>query len=343
MTVLQEGKGKLIGWRDPDEQRDWVRQHKSRELKDKRTSAAEAVRTLINDGDFLAMGGFGHIRVSMSIVYEMIRQKKRGLKMAGKTAVHDSDILIAGGVVEEIEVAYTFGHELRGLSPASRRAAQTGRLKVIAETSNAGYQWRFLAGMMGLPFIPSRNLLGTDTFERSSAKVIEDPWTGRPICLIPAAYPDVVAIHVPRCDKFGNCQIDGSVVEDFELARCARKLIVTTEQIVDEEVIRSKPDATVIPFFLVDAVVEVPHGSHPCLMPYRYYFDEDHIGEWLSVSVSDQGVTEYFDKYVHSTKDFVAYLELIGGAAQLEKLAKIERYEAPVELPWVKARRKGGE
>ena len=343
MKILEEGKGKLIGWRDPDENRQWVLEHKSRKLEDKRMTAARAVESFVTDGDFLAMGGFGHIRVSMSIIYEMIRQKKRHLKMAGKTAVHDADILIAGGVVDEIEVAYTFGHELRGLSKASRRAAQTGRLKVVGETSNAGYQWRFLAGMMGLPFIPARNLLGTDTLAHSSAKVIDDPFTGRPICLIPAAYPDVVAIHVPRCDKYGNCQIDGSVVEDFELARCARKLIVTTEKIIDEEEIRAKPHATVIPFFLVDAVVEVPFGSHPCLMPYQYYFDEEHIGEWLNVSKTDAGVEEYFRKYVHSVRSYAEYLELIGGAQQMDKLARIELYEAPVELPWVNARAKGGD
>jgi 3-oxoacid CoA-transferase subunit A/glutaconate CoA-transferase subunit A len=341
--VLQEGKGKLIGWHDPDENRRFVLENKSRQLKDKRMSATEAVSRFVADGDFLAMGGFGHIRVSMSIIYEMIRQNKRHLKMAGKTAVHDADILVAGGVVDEIEVAYSFGHELRGLSHASRRAAQAGRLKVVAETSNAGYQWRFLAGMMGLPFIPSRNLLGTDTLEHSSAKVIEDPFSGKPICLIPAAYPDVVAIHVPRCDMYGNCQIDGSLVEDFELARCARKLIITTEKIIEEEEIRNRPDATVIPFFLVDAVVEVPGGAHPCLMPYQYYFDEEHIGQWLSLSKTDEGVAQYFDQFVYSTVDFSEYLELVGGAAMLEKLAKIERYELPVELPWVKARPKGGE
>lgn len=281
MGILEEGQGKLLGWRDPDENRAWVLHNKSRKLVDKRISAEQAVATFVKDGDFLAMGGFGHVRVSMILVYEMIRQKKRHLKMAGKTAVHDSDVLIAAGCVDEIEVAYTFGHELRGLSPASRRAAETGKLKVISEISNAGYQWRFLAGMMGLPFMPSRTMLGTDTLRQSSAKVVIDPFSGKPVCLIPAAYPDVVMIHVPRCDKYGNCQIDGILVEDFELARCARRLIITTEQVVDEQEIRDHPDRTVIPFFLVDAVVEAPFGSHPCLMPYLYYFDENHIAEWL--------------------------------------------------------------
>ncbi|MDD5309018.1 MAG: CoA transferase subunit A [Deltaproteobacteria bacterium] len=342
MKILEEGKGKLIGWRDPDENRQWVLEHKSRKLEDKRMTAADAVTRFVNDGDFLVMGGFGHIRVSMILIYELIRQGKRGLKMAGKTAVHDSDVLVAAGCVDEIEVAYTFGHELRGLSPASRRAAESGKLKIAGEISNAGYQWRFLAGMMGLPFMPSRNLLGTDTLKHSSAKVVEDPFSGKPICLLPAAYPDVCFIHVPRCDKYGNAQIDGIMVEDFELSRAARKLVITTEEIVDEDFIRETPDRTAIPFFLVDAVVEAPFGSHPCLMPYKYYFDEEHIGEWLSVSKTDDGVKQYLDKYVFGVADFAGYLEKIGGRAQLEHLARVEHYQEQMRAPWVDARKDGG-
>lgn len=326
MSLLKEGKGKLLGWRDPDENREWVFRNKSRKLLDKRMTAAEAVEKFVADGDFVALGGFGHIRVPMSLIYETIRQEKRDLKLAGKTAVHDSDVLTAAGCVSEIEVAYTFGHEIRGLSPASRRAVESGKVKVCSEISNAGYQWRFLAGMMGVPFIPTRNMLGTDTLEKSSAKVIEDPFSGKPVCLVPAAYPDVAMIHVHRCDKYGNCQIDGALVEDFELARCARKLIITTEEVIDEEVIRDHPDRTSIPFFTVDAVVEVPYGSHPCLMPYMYYFDEHNIAEWLQKSKTDDGVKEYLDKYVYGVKNFEEYLEVAGGKKRMEHLGKVENY-----------------
>ncbi len=339
MKVLQEGGGKLLGWRDPDEQRAWVHENKTRELVDKRCTVAEAVSRFVKDGDYLASGGFGHVRVGMAVLYEIIRQRRRHLKLAGKTAVHDADLLMASGCVDEVEAAYTFGHELRGLSPGSRRMVQTGRVKVVAEISNAGYQWRFLAGMMGLPFIPARNLLGTDTLRHSSAKVIEDPFSGKPICLLPAAYPDAAFIHVQRADKFGNCQIDGSVVEDLELSRCARRLIITAEKIVDEEVIRAQPDRTAIPYVVVDAVCEVPFGSHPCQMPLDYFYDEEHIAEWLSLSRSDQDVAEYLNKYVFSTPDFGAYLAKVGGDAQLEKLRRIERYEEPMVAPWRNAER----
>ncbi len=327
MNILQTGQGELIGWHDPDEHRAWVAAHKSRALQDKRTTVREAIAQYVPDGALIACGGFGHIRVSMAAVYEIIRQRKRDLTFCGKTAVHDSDVLIAAGCVNRIEVAYAFGHELRGLSPASRRAVEGGRCRVVAEISNAGYQWRFLAAAMGLPFIPTRVMLGTDTLAHSSAQVVEDPFSGKPIALLPACYPDVVLMHVHRCDKYGNCQIDGIAVEDFELARAARRLIVTTEEIVDEDVIREHPQRTIIPYYLVDAVIEVGYGAHPTLMPDRYYFDEAHIGEWLRFSKTDEGAAEYFDRYVYGVEDFAEYLELIGGKDRMEHLRRVEHLE----------------
>jgi 3-oxoacid CoA-transferase subunit A/glutaconate CoA-transferase subunit A len=338
IKIIQEGTGELIGWHDPDEERCWIQQNKSRDLRDKRMTVKEAVDGFVQDESFIAFGGFGHIRISMAVVYEIIRQHKRGLVMAGKTAVHDIDLLIAGGCVSKVEVAYAFGHELRGLSPAGRRAVETGQCEVVAEISNAGYQWRFLAGMMGVPFIPTRSMLGTDTLKRSSAKVIQDPWSGKPVCLVPAAYPDVAIFHVPRCDCYGNAQIDGILVEDFELARAARRVIVTTEEIVDSQTIRSEPCRTVIPFYVVDAVCEVPYGAHPTLMPYRYFFDEDHIGEWLALSRTVAGAEEYLEKYVHGVCCFEDYLELVGGIQKLNYLKRVEQLLEPVSAPWIKSK-----
>ncbi|MGQ9568431.1 MAG: CoA transferase subunit A [Anaerolineae bacterium] len=330
MEVLAEGKGELLGWHDPDENRQWVRENKSRALVDKRMTVQEAVQRFVHDGDYVAIGGFGHIRIPMAVLYEVIRQGKRNLAIAGKTAVHDIDILIGGGCVSKVECAYAFGHELRGLSPAGRRAVESGRVRVVAEISNAGYQWRFLAAAMGLPFIPARNLAGTDTFERSSAKLVRDPWSGKPIVLLPAAYPDVALFHVPRCDRYGNAQIDGILVEDFELSRAARRVIISTEEVVDEEAIRANPRHTVIPYYVVDAVVEVPFGAHPTEMPYLYFFDEEHIREWLRLSTTDEGVQEYMERYVFGVRDFEEYLERVGGIRKMNLLRRIEQYRAPL-------------
>ncbi len=341
MEILGEGQGDLIGWHDPDEAREWVLNNKSRELKSKLMTAAEAVSSFVHDGDYIASGGFGGIRVSMSIVHEIVRQGKRNLAMAGKTAVHDLDILVAAHCVDRVEVAYCFAHEMRGLSPASRRIVEDGRCKIIAEISNAAYQWRFLAGMMGVPFIPARSMLGSDTIKDSSCKIVRDPFSGNPIALIPAAYPDVAFIHVHRCDIYGNAQIDGTVVEDLQLSRCARRLIITTEEIVDSQLIRTEPWQTKIPFFVVDAVVESPYGSHPCQMPLKYYFDEGHLAEWLDTYRTREGTERYLDTYIRGTGSFEEYLKLCGGLSKLHYLVRRERLLEPMTAPWRKSGKNG--
>ena len=319
--------GELIGWHDPDENRQWVRENKSRKLADKRTTVADVIRNYVPDGSLVAMGGFGHIRIPMALIYELVRQRKRDLTVIGKTAVHDIDILIGGGCVSRVEVAYAFGHELRGLSPCGRRAVESGQVKVTGEISNAGFQWRFLAAAMGVPFMPARSMLGTDTLKHSSARVIDDPWSGKPIALVPACYPDVALFHVHRCDRFGNAQIDGIMVEDFELARASRRLIITTEKIIDHEEIQHEPWRTVIPFYLVDAVIEVPFGAHPTEMPVTYYFDEEHIAHWLEVSKTPEGTAQYFDEYVFGVPDFDAYLEKVGGSRKLAHLKNVMKLQ----------------
>ena len=330
VEILAEGEGELLGWHDPDENRAWIRDNKPRGLIDKRMSVQEAVQRFVRDGALLAMGGFGHIRIPMALIYEIVRQGRRDLVVAGKTAVHDIDVLIGAGCVSKVECAYAFGHELRGLSPAGRRAVEVGQVKVVAEISNSGYQWRFLAAMMGVPFIPVRTMTGTDTFGKSSAKMVRDPWSGKPVTLVPAAYPDVALFHVPRCDKYGNAQIDGILVEDFELARAARRVVISTEEIVDEEDIRRDPRQTVIPFYVVDAVCEVPYGAHPTHMPYQYYFDEGHIREWLNATKTEEGTQEYFEKYVFQTANFDEYLEQIGGLRVLTQLKQVEQLRSPM-------------
>jgi 3-oxoacid CoA-transferase subunit A/glutaconate CoA-transferase subunit A len=190
--------------------------------------------------------------------------------------------------------------------------------------------------MMGIPFIPTRSMLGTDTLKHSSCKVVKDPFTGKPITLIPAAYPDVAFIHVHCCDMYGNAHIDGTTVEDIELSRCARRLILTTEEVVRDEVIQREPWQTKIPFFVVDAIVEVPYGSHPCQMPGMYYYDEEHVAEWLNLSKTVEGTEEYLQKYIYGVEDFDDYLKLCGGVEKLNYLKKREFLREPMIAPWKK-------
>src|SRR5205814_9273550 len=154
------------------------------------------------------------------------------------------------------------GLEARGMSPHARRVVESGEVECV-EWSNYTLAVRLKAAAMGLPFLPARSLLGTDTFRHSAAKVIECPFTGEKLVALPALYPDVAAIHVHESDRYGNCRIRGTTVADLDLARAAKKLIITCERLIPGDEIRQDPTRTVIPFWCVDAVCEVPYGSYP--------------------------------------------------------------------------------
>lgn len=330
MTVVKdEVSSRLYGWEHPDKMREYRQKHKSFAKKDKRTTLAEAVSRGVKDGDYIAFGGMGSVRNPIAAVHEIIRQKIGNLTIGTKGSQHDWQLLAAAGNVTKAEVAYGFGDEVRGLSRPARAAAESGRLKVLSETTNAGFQWRFTAAMKGLSFYPTRSSLGTDTLHYSGSKTITDPFTNEPVELLPACYPDVVIIHVHRADRYGNCQIDGNIAEDIELAHAGKFVLITAEEIIHDEVIQKDPALTKIPYFVVDAVVEIPYGSHPNQVPGNYSFDEDHWQEWLDASVTDEGVKQYFDTYVYGTEDHYTYLEKIGGVRVLRELEKIEKKLAP--------------
>jgi hypothetical protein len=191
---------------------------------------------------------------------------------------------------------------------------ESGRVERCVEWSNAAITWRFKATSIGVPFIPTRSMLGTDTLKYSAAKVVECPFTGDPICLIPALILDVGLIHVHRADKYGNAQIDGISGFSAELARSSKRLIISAEEIVDNEVIRQQPDRTIIPYYLVDAVVEAPFASHPGEMSYLYRRDEPQIREWVQASLEPESTQDYLDRYIYGVSDHQEYLELMGEA-----------------------------
>ncbi|RST60037.1 CoA transferase subunit A [Siminovitchia terrae] len=329
-TIVKEGvSSKLYGWEHPDKIREYRKNNKTFAKKDKRTTLQEAVSRGVKEGDYIVFGGMGSVRNPIAAVHEIIRQKIGNLTIGTKGSQHDWQLLAAAGNITKAEVSYGFADEVRGLSLPTRRAVESGRLKVLSETTNAGFQWRFTAAMKGLSFYPTRSSLGTDTLHYSGSKTIIDPFTNEPVELLPACYPDVAIIHVHRVDKYGNCQIDGNIAEDIELAHAAKFVLITAEEIVHDEVFSNRPDLTKIPYFVVDAVVEVPYGSHPNQVPSLYSFDEDHWQIWLDASISEEGVEEYLEEYVHESKDQYEYLEKIGGVRVLRQLERIEKKLAP--------------
>jgi glutaconate CoA-transferase subunit A len=172
---------------------------------------------------------------------------------------------------------------------------------------------------MGVPFLPTRVMLGTDTLKYSSAKVIECPFTGEKVALLPALILDCGIIHVHRADKYGNCQIDGISGFAAEMARASKNLIISAEEIVDTEVIRAAPDRTIIPYYLVDAVVHAPFGSHPGEMGGYYERDEAEYRSFIGSAKTPETTAEFLDRTIHDLPDHQAYLELFD-AERLESL-----------------------
>ena len=158
----------------------------------------------------------------------------------------------------------------------------------------------------------------------TSTKFASIPSMGIVPSLSAAVWPDVAVIHVHESDIYGNCHIRGISVADLELARAAKRVIITAERLVDGYAIRINPTRTVIPFYLVDAVVEVPFGSYPGNMAYEYFSDEEHLAQWLKVEKNPDEFQRFLDKYIYKVSSFEEYLELCGGIKKLKELRKLE-------------------
>ncbi len=317
MKVLQSGKGVMLQPPDLNAFREHNRS-KPRGLIDKRMSEAEAVDRFIHDGDYIGTELYGTVRCPQSLVNEIIRQGKKDLRVAGQ-GVYELDLLLGASLIKALDHTY-IGMEVYGISNCLRREVESGRVEHCVEWSNAAIAWRFKATAMGVPFIPTRSMLGTDTLKYSAAKVVEDPFTGDPIALLPALILDVGLIHVHRADKYGNAQIDGISGFAYELARASKRLLISAEEIVSTDLIRQEPARTIIPHFLVDAVIKAPFGSHPGEMCYVYERDEPQIKAWVEASKDPETTQAYLQKYIYDLKDHQAYLDLIGD----ERLDELE-------------------
>jgi len=295
----------------------------------KLTTVPEAVAEFVHDGDYLASGGFGSNRIATALLHEIVRQGRKNLGLAGHTMTHDFQILCAGECINRCDAAYIVGLEARGLSPNARRLIQSGKVQ-LCEWTNAALAWRLRAAAMGVSFIPARVMLGTDTFEHSAAMEIECPFTGQKYAALPALSPDVALIHVHTATPSGDAIIEGLTVADIELTQASKHVIISAEEVVPEEEMRLRPHRVTIPSMFVDAVVEVPFGSYPGNMPYRYFSDEEHLKEWLEVEEEPERFRAFLDKYIYGTADFYEYLERCGG---VERIVRLRRKEYLISEP----------
>ena len=324
MDPLPQGGGILFSDPSANAARRVFRE-KPRGPVDKVTTVGEAVARLLHEGDYLALGGFGCDRIPTAVAQEIVRQRKQNLRFAGHTATHDFQILCAGNLtgrgrtLAQVDIAYIVGLEARGLSPHARRVVQSGDV-VCTEWTNYTLAVRLKAAAMGLPFLPARSVLGTDTFQQSAARQIVCPFTGERLLAVPALYPDFAAIHVHEADRYGNCRLRGTTVADLDLARAAKRLLITCERLIPNDEIRSDPSRTLIPFYCVDAVCEVPFGSYPGNMPYEYFSDEEHLRRWLNVENDEGEYLRFLEEYLFGCRDFNEYLSRCGGLPRMQQL-----------------------
>jgi glutaconate CoA-transferase subunit A len=322
MKILDEALGRPFTDPDPDHARAFFAAKTRRKIP-KLIDLKTAVSRYVHDGDYLVIGGFGAVRAPMAAVHEIVRQGRKHLGFAGHTSTHDIQVLTVGGCYDRVDAAYVVGLEARGLSKAARRRFESGEVEVV-EDSNHGLALRFRAAAMGVPFIPMRNTAGTDTFRYGNGKIVEDPYTGKPVVIKPALYGDVAFIHVHEADIYGNARFRGIEVSDRDVANSAKRVVITTERLVPHEEITRAPELVRIPYYLVDAVCEVPHGAYPGLMPYEYFSDEAHLKEWLRVENDPDEYRTFVDEYVYGCADHGEYVAKCGGLPRIMELRRIE-------------------
>ncbi len=317
-----DGIGELYGFYDPDEMRNVFRK-KTKKMVNKVTTLKECVSEFLKDGDYIVAGHSAIERTPVAALMELIREVKRNpkknLKYGTVAGALPSVLAFMAGCFEEWDISYGLGIEALGIPKMARRYFESGKVKVT-EWSNATFSWRVKAAAMGLSFIPARPILGSDTFKYGAAKEIKCPFTGKTYAAIPAVYPDIVFIHVHAADIYGNSFIQGTTCTDVELAEASRKVIITTEKLVPTEFFRNNPMNTTIPFYLVDAVVEVPYGAHPGGMPYEYHMDVEFLRELLKAAEEEKTYNDFLEKYIYNCEDFDDFLELTGGIKKIQKL-----------------------
>jgi glutaconate CoA-transferase subunit A len=279
---------------------------------------SEAIAVHVNDGDVLYAAGFTHL-IPFAAGHEMIRQGKKDLTLARATPDLIYDQMVAAGCAKKVVFSY-MGNPGVGSLRLVRSAIEQGRLE-WEEYSHFGMITRLQAGASGLPFLPMNQTGATDLESANpNIKRIPDPFGGKDVIVVPALNPDVAIVHVQRADANGNAHLWGIIGEQKEAAFAAKKVILTAEEIVDESIIRSDPNRTMIPGIVVSAVCHVPFACHPSYAQGYYDRDNEFYLAWDKISESAEATKEYLDGWVYGVKDRNEYWEKLGP----EKHKKLE-------------------
>jgi glutaconate CoA-transferase subunit A len=286
---------------------------RDRSLREKVMSLDEA-SALVKDGETVGIGGSTLSRTPMAMIWALIRARKKRLTCARGITSSEGDWLFGSGTCDHMVTSWFSQGIVWGVSKVMRHHIESSAAR-FDEWSHMAMGLRFRAGAMGVPFLPMRSMLGSDVArQRPETREIDCPFTGDRLMLVPALNPDVALIHVQRCDAYGNAQIDGLQFLDIDLAMAANRVILTTERIVSNDQIRRAPDQTKIPFFAVEAVVEVRFGCapHECSGAYEPLFRHMDAYTALVNGSPVNGMNEYLERHVYGPKSWTDYLNLLG-------------------------------
>jgi glutaconate CoA-transferase, subunit A len=289
----------------------------------KLTTLTEAVAS-IPSGSHLALSGFAITRCAMAFAREVVRQEIKGLTISQCVGAMDADLLVGAGAVDRL--IYGGGSlDKFGRLACVNRGIENGTL-AVEEYSSLSVAFRYLAGSLGLPFMPIRSLRGSDLMAQlqertgSDLATVTDPFTGEDWPVLKPLLPDVAVVQVQTADEEGNAWIMGPRWDNAEQVRASQRTIVITEQVVPGDVIRQDPERTVIPSLLVSHVVELPFAAHPTSVYRAYDYDAGQIQRYVEATRTPEDFQAYIDRYVFEVKDHAGYLERVGGMPYLDSL-----------------------
>jgi len=276
----------------------------------KLTSLSNAIQTHVHAGDLLYASGFTHL-IPFAAGHEIIRQGIKDLVLARATPDLIYDQMVAAGCARKVIFSY-MGNPGVGSLRRIRAEIEAGRLE-WEEYSHFSMISRLQAGASGLPFMPMKQTGATDLAEQNPGyQRVTDPYSGEEVVVVPPLQPDVVIVHVQRADVQGNAHVWGILGEQRLAAFASQRVILTAEEIVDEAIIRSDPNRTLIPGMVVDAVCEVPFCAHPSYTQGYHDRDNDFYLAWDEISKTEESTRAYLQEWVFDVPDREAYWQKLG-------------------------------
>ena len=286
----------------------------------KLVSLRESIAELVPNGASVAMGLQMEQMIPFAAGHEIIRQKKRDLTLIGPISDILFDQVIGAGCVDKVIAAWV-GNVMMGSAYNFRRAVEQNRIEILNMT-NFSVALALQAGAMGVPFLPTRTALGSDTSRcHPFFHPILSPFEPKePLCAVRALNPDIALVHVQRADRDGNAHCWGSFGVLIEGVRAAKRIVVIAEEIVAPDVIASDPNRTVIPGFLVNAVVECPYGAHPSPVQGYYKRDDAFFRQYHEQTKTQEDNQAWLDRWVYGISDRREYMSQLG-ACRVDNLA----------------------